>query len=528
VNNNFDAVVALGASDQIVDTATITFRGASGENAYFKLLGFNETVAGIIDTTANGVIENREGDTVTSPGTLTLNSNSDYSYNGFMRDASAGTVDPNPLLLVKQGTGTQTLSGANIRHSGTTTISAGALTLTDVTNWQSAITNNSTLNINQTTGSRNHTQVISGSGAVNKLGAGTIVIPTATTNTYSGQTNIEQGILSISTSAALGDASATNTLRIANNATLQSTGANVNLTANRSITMAGNGATIEVTGTNTLTAPGGLIGDVCHTLTKTGTGLLVLTDITNGTTFTGATNVSAGILQVGSGGTAGSSGTGESGSGDVTVASGATLAGSGTVTGSTILGAGAVLQAGDVTTAGTAASTITGRATLTFTAAVTADAGSEIRLGLTASTNAMPDPLFGGNVVGSSGYNSYVIANGTGAGNHDRLILTDLSFSASSAVLNVLGETFTPVSGQIFNLLDWSGALTGFSVGTNYRDGASDNSNQFNLPDISASGLVWDVSLFTSNGVIVVVPEPSRALLLLFGLLGLMMRRRRQ
>ncbi|MFN7560831.1 MAG: autotransporter-associated beta strand repeat-containing protein [Prosthecobacter sp.] len=523
-----DVVVHLGASDQIVDTATLSFVGANGAFSYFKLLGFNETVAGISDTSGAGVIENRETETVSASGTLTLNSSADFSYNGFFRDVNTGAADTNKLILVKQGTGNQTLSGANIRHSGTTTISAGALTLTDVTNWQSAITNNATLNINQTTGSRNHTQVISGSGTINKLGAGTIVIPTATTNTYSGQTNIEQGILSISTSAALGDASATNTLRIANNATLQSTGANVNLTANRSITMAGNGATIEVTGTNTLTAPGGLIGDVCHTLTKTGTGLLVLTDITNGTTFTGATNVSAGILQVGSGGTAGSSGTGESGSGDVTVASGATLAGSGTVTGSTILGAGAVLQAGDVTTAGTAASTITGRATLTFTAAVTADAGSEIRLGLTASTNAMPDPLFGGNLVGSSGYNSYVIANGTGAGNHDRLILTDLSFSASSAVLNVLGETFTPVSGQIFNLLDWSGALTGFSVGTNYRDGASDNSNQFNLPDISASGLVWDVSLFTSNGVIVVVPEPSRALLLLFGLLGLMMRRRRQ
>ena len=90
--------------------------------------------------------------------------------------------------------------------------------------------------------------------------------------------------------------------------------------------------------------------------------------------------------------------------------------------------------------------------------------------------------------------------------------------------------TFTPTQGQIFNLLDWSGVtdFTGFSVGTNFRDGAGDNGNQFNLPDISASGLVWDVSLFTSNGIIVVVPEPSRVLLLLGGLLGLLMRRRRK
>ena len=42
-----------------------------------------------------------------------------------------------------------------------------------------------------------------------------------------------------------------------------------------------------------------------------------------------------------------------------------------------------------------------------------------------------------------------------------------------------------------------------------------------NLPDISASGFAWDTSLFTQHGVIVVVPEPSRVMLLLFGLLGL-------
>jgi hypothetical protein len=47
------------------------------------------------------------------------------------------------------------------------------------------------------------------------------------------------------------------------------------------------------------------------------------------------------------------------------------------------------------------------------------------------------------------------------------------------------------------------------------------------LPSLTG-GLVWDTSAFSSHGVLIVVPEPSRALLLLFGLLGLMMRRRRQ
>ena len=303
VNNNFDAVVALGASDQIVDTATITFRGASGENGYFKLLGFNETVAGIIDTTANGVVENREGDTVASSGTLTLNSASDFSYNGYMRDVSTGAADANKLILVKQGSGNQTLSGGNIRHSGTTTISGGTLTLTDVTNWQSAITNNATLVINQTTSSRNQTQVISGSGTLIKRGAGTIVIPTATTNTYSGKTTIEEGVLSISATDGLGNSSATNTIVVANNATLQGTGANVDLGANRAIGIIGLGAIIEVTASNILTVPGIISGNAGQTFTKTGTGSLVLT-ATN--TYGGSIAISAGNLALGDGSTTGS------------------------------------------------------------------------------------------------------------------------------------------------------------------------------------------------------------------------------
>ena len=537
VNNNFDAVVALGASDQIVDTATITFRGASGENAYFKLLGFNETVAGIIDTTANGVIENREGDTVSASGTLTLNSSTDYSYNGFMRDASAGTVDANPLLLVKQGTGTQTLSGANIRHSGTTTISGGALTLTDVTNWQSAITNNATLNINQTTGSRNQTQVISGSGTVNKLGAGTIVIPTATVNTYSGVTDIQQGILSVSASNNLGDASANNDIKISNGATLQSTGT-FSLGATRDISLAGVGGTIEVTGTNTLTTPGSLIGDVCSPLTKIGTGLLVLQNTidTNGTTFTGATNVNAGILQVGTGGTAGSAGTGQSGSGTITVASAASLAGSGTVTGPVTFASGSTLLVGDVTTVNaTAGNSTTNNRTLTFTPASgtnTFDAGSSIKMEITTSSNPTPDSTFGGNDIGSAGYLTFVQGFATNSGNHDRLIFnTSNPTVAAGAEFIVSPASFTAQLGQIFNLVDWFNAVGGygFSIGTNYRTGAADGSatDDLDLPDIASSGFVWDVSQFQSYGVVVVVPEPSRLMLLFFGLLGLGFRRRR-
>jgi hypothetical protein len=41
------------------------------------------------------------------------------------------------------------------------------------------------------------------------------------------------------------------------------------------------------------------------------------------------------------------------------------------------------------------------------------------------------------------------------------------------------------------------------------------------------TGYVWDVSNFATNGTIMVVPEPGRALLLIAGLIAAFMRRRR-
>ena len=95
--------------------------------------------------------------------------------------------------------------------------------------------------------------------------------------------------------------------------------------------------------------------------------------------------------------------------------------------------------------------------------------------------------------------------------------------------MQVLGNGFSAQIGQIFNLIDWSEVIsenfTGFDVGTNYRDGAGDDADPFDLPTLGA-GLYWDVSQFTTSGIIVVVPEPGRALLLMLGLATLISRRR--
>ncbi len=68
-------------------------------------------------------------------------------------------------------------------------------------------------------------------------------------------------------------------------------------------------------------------------------------------------------------------------------------------------------------------------------------------------------------------------------------------------------------------------AIRSYSVGGNFRPGGL--LGDLELPDLSLAGLLYDTSLFSGYGIVVVVPEPSRALLLLLGLVGLLLRRRR-
>jgi hypothetical protein len=86
----------------------------------------------------------------------------------------------------------------------------------------------------------------------------------------------------------------------------------------------------------------------------------------------------------------------------------------------------------------------------------------------------------------------------------------------------------TYAGGDVFNLLDWTSLTNnGFTVNGTQYDGSGDSAFDLDLPTLS-SGLLWDTSLFLSHGVVFVVPEPSRALLMLFGLMALFFRRRRQ
>jgi hypothetical protein len=209
--------------------------------------------------------------------------------------------------------------------------------------------------------------------------------------------------------------------------------------------------------------------------------------------------VSAGALQVGS------SGTGQTGSGAVTIANTATLFGTGSVRGSSFTASsGSIIHAGDTTAEGSYGTLnfipVSGSGSIQF------QSGSSVFLGI--SPGGTSDRL---NIVGT----------GTNT----------LTFNAN---LTVGPAILVPTTTEVFNLLDWTGLLSAPTFASRFTFisqlfGNGDEATGLDLPDISGTGFAWDISAFNINGsiAIVVVPEPSRSLLLMAGLLALTRRRRR-
>ena len=193
--------------------------------ATFDLHGYSIGVGGL---SGAGVIDNLSG---TGTYTLTVgNGNASSVFSGTIQDTSGA------IALVKTGTGTLTLAGADT-YIGGTTISGGTLLLNNAAAVQDSTVTVSTSNglrfgtgittftlgglagsssfaladtsgagvavqIGNNNASTSYSGVLSGSGSLTKIGTGTLTL--AGSDTYTGGTTISGGTLQLGNAAALG------------------------------------------------------------------------------------------------------------------------------------------------------------------------------------------------------------------------------------------------------------------------------------------------------------------------------------
>jgi autotransporter-associated beta strand protein len=362
-----------GNNDTLVNTGTITAIGTDSDAVFSNTAGSSFTAA----------IENRAGGQIFSQSAAavrTLNGASTVINAGLLQSggttaismgngantlilqtgsqiigAADGGGGPGASTVILQGTGTasntftrfQTLrmSGDAWTFSGTgdfnlAEVQTGTLNLTGLfapttaalvdapgtlrataQNMPSTVTDNGLVQFAQTTDG-SYAGALSGTGAVEKDGAGTLTLAPAAAggNTYSGGTTVNAGTLAVGADNALGAPTGGLTL---DGGTLRLNNA-LDLAATRPIALGAAGGVIDTQGFDTTVAQG-ISGT--GSLTKLGNGQLLLQALT---TFSGGTTISEGTLAIGdishSSATLG-------GGGPVTVAAGANLGGYGSVVG---------------------------------------------------------------------------------------------------------------------------------------------------------------------------------------------------
>jgi autotransporter-associated beta strand protein len=535
---------ALTVSAPVSGAAALTKAGdgtmiLSGTNTYSGATTVSAGTLQLGDGGSSGSLSTSSDITVATGATFAVNQNDNVTQGIDFRGAAITGAGS----LAQNGSGTTILTAAN-SYTGTTTVNAGTLQLGNGGTTGSLATasvisvgSGATFAVNQsdtvTQGTDFGAAAITGAGSFAQTGGGTTIL--TADNSYTGTTTISTGTLQVGDGGTTGAIGTTGV--ITNNAAL---------VVNRSNDFS---TSQQITGVGSFQ--------------QAGSGATTLSASNNN--YTGATTVINGELRVN-----GLSGTSSVTVGEAagTLANAATLSATGAIAGAITVGSydsgtSTVTSVGILAPGATSANADIG--TLTISAANTAltvATGSQIQLGITAATisNATNYALGVFSYNGTDYDNAKLYFDAIKADapandiwtsakpstQHDFIDLTGASSTLSvgaralantswgqgSIVVNATSLGAVQV-GQVFNLLDWAGASLsgGFSVGSalNGRYDASSNviAGDLDLAGLGA-GLGWDVSAFTTYGILVVVPEPSRTLLLMFGLFSLFFRRRRR
>jgi autotransporter-associated beta strand protein len=539
---NAGTVSVTGAAQLGARTASITLADVAGAKLDLSGMTGGSRIIGSLSGggTSGGNIVNHAGGIYFGDG-----ASGDFDYKGII----SGTG-----WMSYGGTaGTQTLSGMNT-YTGSTTISKGTLSINSISNVNGGA---------------------SSLGSVTSVTGGTIGIgSTTTTGTllYTGSGHSTDRVVNLAGTTGGG--------------TLDASGSGA-LVFSSALTATGAGAkTLTLTGTNTAdNRIGGAIvnnsGANTTSLTKDGTGKWVLS---GANTYTGATTISAGTLQIGSGGSTGSLSTSSAlnnngtlvfnrnnaitqgtdfasviaGNGNV-IQNGSgtlTLTGSNTYTGGTTVSAGTLLvntgasiatstsivNGGLLRVNGTAGSvTVNGGGSLGGSGtvgALTLGSGGLLNPGNSPGTLTAASAI----VLGGSTYNWQISAlEGTAGTNWDLLSVTtllDMSGVTSANKWNLVvtaDGAFTGWTGtsEYSYVFAQAASVSGFSatVGTDVTDlfnitasGITSLPNASSNPNGDFKVVVGSAGDLTTLKLMA-IPEPSTGSLLGFGLAGLVVTR---